>query len=141
MTIGGTGLVVNGSINLPFRFGLSGALQAYSSPPFNIVTGATTIQGTAGRPVVNGEFIERNAGVGSRFFTASAKLSRSFAVAGPVELEGALEAFNVTNHKNAVARNTNFGPGAFPTSPAAGFGDVTAVADPRTLQLAIRLRF
>ena len=44
-------------------------LQAYSALPFNITSGVTTIQGTAGRPIVDGAFIERNAGVGSDFFT------------------------------------------------------------------------
>ena len=134
-------LVVNGLLYLPYRFNFSGALQAYSSLPFNITSGVTTIQGTAGRPIVNGEFIERNAGIGSDFFTVSAKLSRSFQLSGPVELEGAIEAFNLTNRQNAIARNTNFGPGAYPTTPAADFGTVTAVGDPRTLQLAVRLRF
>ncbi len=43
-------------------------LQAYSALPFNITSGVTTIQGTAGRPIVDGEFIPRNAGVGSDFF-------------------------------------------------------------------------
>ena len=82
------------------RFELSGALQAYSSLPFNILSGVTTIQGTAGRPIVDGAFIERNAGVGSDFFTSSARLSRSFRLSGPVELEGAVEAFNLTNRRN-----------------------------------------
>ena len=31
-------------------FQLSGMLQAYSALPFNITSGVTTIQGTAGRP-------------------------------------------------------------------------------------------
>src|SRR4029079_17581406 len=43
-------------------FQLSGMLQAYSALPFNITSGVTTIQGTPGRPIVNGTFIERNAG-------------------------------------------------------------------------------
>ena len=42
-------------------------LQAYSAPPFNITSGVTTIQGTAGRPIVDGAFIERNAGDRKRF--------------------------------------------------------------------------
>ena len=45
-------------------------VQAYSAPPFNITSGVTTVQGTAGRPIVDGEFIERNAGEGTPFFTA-----------------------------------------------------------------------
>ena len=47
-------------------FQVSGMLQAYSALPFNITSGVTTMQGTAGRPIVNGEFIARNAGVGER---------------------------------------------------------------------------
>ena len=52
-------------------FQLSGMLQAYSALPFNITSGVTTVQGTAGRPIVNGEFIGRNAGVGNDFFSLS----------------------------------------------------------------------
>src|SRR5688572_21850895 len=36
-------LVVSGAMSLPYRFNVSGALQAYSSLPFNIVSGVTTI--------------------------------------------------------------------------------------------------
>ena len=43
-------------------FQLSGMVQAYSALPFNITSGVTTVQGTAGRPIVDGEFIPRNAG-------------------------------------------------------------------------------
>ena len=48
-------LVVNGAARAcRTGFQLSGALQAYSSLPFNITSGVTTIQGTAGRPIVDG---------------------------------------------------------------------------------------
>ncbi len=120
---------------------MSGAVQAYSSLPFNITSGLTTIQGTPARPIVSGAFIERNAGVGSDFFNVNARVAKAFVLAGEVELEGAIEAFNLTNRRNAIARNTNFGPGAYPANPVAGFGEVTAVGDPTTVQLAIRLRF
>jgi hypothetical protein len=134
-------LVVNGSLKLPYRIGLSGVVQAYSSAPFNIISGITTIQGTPARPMVNGTFIERNAGVGSGSFSASAKLNRSFRVSGTVEIEGALEAFNLTNRRNVITRNTTFGSGAYPGNPLPTFGAVTAVGEPRTLQVAVRLRF
>jgi hypothetical protein len=133
--------VVNGAVKLPYGIDVGGAVQAYSSLPFNITSGLTTIQGTPARPIVNGAFIDRNAGVGSDFFTVNARVAKAFVLAGDVELEGAIETFNLTNRRNAVARNTNFGPGAYPTNPVAGFGDVTAVGDPTTAQLAIRLRF
>ena len=59
-------LVVNGTRQTSLGFQLSGMLQAYSALPFNITSGVTTIQGTAGRPIVDGAFIPRNAGVGAR---------------------------------------------------------------------------
>ncbi|HKY20188.1 MAG TPA: TonB-dependent receptor [Vicinamibacterales bacterium] len=134
-------LVVSGAASLPFRFQLSSALQAYSALPFNITSGLTTVQGTAGRPMVAGNFIERNAGVGSHFFTLSARLSRSFTVSRTLELEGVAEAFNLTNRRNNLTRNTNFGPGAYPSSPLPAFGQITAVGEPRAFQFGARLRF
>ena len=134
-------LVVNGTVVLPYAFDLSGSVHAYSALPFNITSGVTTIQGTAGRPIVNGEFIERNAGVGSNYFSLNARVSRSFQLTGRLEVEGILEGFNLTNHRNVVTRNTNFGSGAYPSNPLPSFGQVTAVAEPRTLQLALRVTF
>jgi hypothetical protein len=134
-------LVVNGGVSLPYRFDLSGTLQAYSSLPYNITSGVTTIQGTAGRPIVNGEFIERNAGIGSDFFSLGLRLSRVVRLTDRVELEGIAEAFNLTNRRNVITRNTNFGPGAYPDNPAPTYGQVTAVGDPRAVQFGMRLRF
>ena len=134
-------LVVNGAVKLPYEIDVSGAVQAYSSLPFNITSGLTTIQGTPARPIVNGAFLERNAGVGSNVFNVNVRVAKAFLLAGDVELEGALEAFNLTNRRNAVGRNTNFGPGTYPSNPVVGFGEVTAVGDPTTMQLSIRMRF
>jgi hypothetical protein len=122
-------------------FQVSGLLQTYSALPFNITSGVTTIQGTAGRPMVDGQFIPRNTGVGSDFFTMSARVSRSVRLGGRVQVEGLFEVFNLTNHRNNLTRNTNFGAGAYPTSPSATFNQITAVGDPRTCQFAIRARF
>ena len=134
-------LVVNGLLRIPYEFELSSTLQAYSALPFNITSGVTTIQGTAGRPIVNGEFIERNAGVGSDFFSLSLRLSRSFHVTRRVELQGIAEAFNLTDRRNVITRNTNFGSGAYPGSPSSNFGQATAVGEPRSVQLGFRVRF
>ena len=122
-------------------FQLSGMLQAYSAPPFNITSGVTTIQGTPGRPVVDGSFIPRNAGTGAPFFSVSARVSRAFRTARRLEVEGMLEGFNLTNRGNPLTRNTNFGPGPYPASPASGFGRITAVGEPRSFQLGLRARF
>jgi outer membrane receptor protein involved in Fe transport len=146
-------LVVSAGLNSPMTpattlwqhlthgFQVSTMVQAYSAAPFNITSGVTTVQGTAGRPIVNGEFIARNSGVGDEFFTAGLRASRTFRLAGAVSLEALAEVFNLTDVVNEIARNTNFGSGAYPTSPSATFNQVTAVGDPRTWQLAVRLRF
>jgi hypothetical protein len=122
-------------------FQVSTFVQAYSAAPFNITSGVTTVQGTSGRPIVNGAFIPRNSGVGDGFFTVSLRMARGFRLGDRARLEGIAEVFNLTNAVNEVARNTNFGTGAYPTNPAASFDQVTAVGDPRSWQFALRLRF
>jgi len=146
-------LVINGAINssmepgrtawerISHGFQLSGMLQYYSSLPLNITSGVTTIQSTAGRPIVDGAFIKRNAGTGADFFSLNARLSRSFRINDRVRVEGLVEGFNLTNRRNVVTYNANFGAGAYPANPSATFGQITAVGDPRTLQFAARLRF
>ena len=122
-------------------FQLSSMLQAYSALPFNITSGVTTIQGTAGRPIVDGAFIPRNTGIGSDFFSMSLRVSRTFPIGGRVRLEGLAEVFNLTNRTNNLTRNTNFGAGSYPTNPSPAFNQITAVGDPRTWQFALRVRF
>jgi hypothetical protein len=146
-------LVINGSVNTPLDpggtlierlthgFEMSAMLQAYSALPFNITSGVTTVQGTTGRPIVNGEFITRNAGAGSDFFNLNLRLSRKFTLASGQQVEGVVEGFNVTNRRNNMARIGNFGSGAYPTAPAPTFNQITAVGDPRTFQFAVRVRF
>ena len=122
-------------------FQLSAMVQAYSAAPFNITSGGTTIQGTAGRPVVDGEYIPRNAGVGDEFFSLGLRLSRSIRFGDRTRLEVMAEAFNLTDAVNELTRNTTFGTGAYPTNPLPGYNQVTAVGEPRTWQFSVRLRF
>jgi len=146
-------LVVNGTVHsrmdaprsawehVTNGFQVSGMLQAYSALPLNITSGVTTIQGTAGRPIVDGEFIPRNAGVGSDFLSINLRVSRAFHVNDRVQLEALGEVFNLTNRQNVLTRTANFGSGAYPTNPSPTFGQVTAVGEPRSFQLGARLRF
>jgi hypothetical protein len=122
-------------------FAMSALLQAYSALPLNITSGVTTIQGTAGRPIVDGAFIPRNVGVGSDFRSLNVRASRMFRVSRRVEVEALAEGFNVTNRSNVLTRNGNFGAGAYPASPSPAFGQITAVNDPRAFQLGLRVRF
>ncbi len=146
-------LVVSGSINtlmtpattwrarLTHGFQVSALLQTYSALPFNITSGVTTIQGTTGRPIVDGAFIPRNAGESSAFFTLGVRLSRAVRLSGRSSIELLAEGFNVTNHVNVMSRNGNFGSGAYPASPSSTFGQATAVGDPRSFQFGARVQF
>jgi hypothetical protein len=133
--------VLSGSLNMPFEFVLNGMLQAYSHLPLNITSGVTTLQATAGRPIVNGAFIGRNTGEGPDFFTTSLRLSRAFALGKGVQAEGIVEAFNLTNHVNPLLLNANFGAGAYPSNPSPTFGQVLAVGESRSVQLGVRVKF
>ena len=133
-------LVVNASTEWR-GFQISGMVQAYSAPPFNITSGVTTVQGTAGRPIVNGQFIARNAGEGTAFFNVNARISRLFRFKDRWQFELLAEAFNLTDRANVVTRNANFGAGAYPGSPSATFNQITAVGEPRSFQFGARVRF
>jgi hypothetical protein len=133
-------VVFDGSVH-SHGFQLSGMMQYYSALPFNITAGTTTIQGTTARPIVNGDFIGRNVGTGNDFFNLSTRISRSFALSERLRLEAMAESFNALNHRNNLTKNGTFGTGAYPLAPSSTFGQVTAVNDPRSVQLALRLRF
>jgi hypothetical protein len=120
---------------------ISGVLQAYSALPLNALSGATTVQGTTGRPVVSGSFIARNAGIGSDFLTLNVRGSRIVRIDGRLQIEAIAEAFNLANRVNAVTRNATFGSGNYPTSPSPTFRQITAVAEPRSFQLGLRVKF
>jgi hypothetical protein len=146
-------LVVNGSLTLPRGFQVSGILQYYSRLPFNLTSGVQSLQGTTGRPFADGStstpnfdvrsanVIDRNAGIGSDFFSLGLRGSRTFTIRNGMRLEGLVEVFNLTNRVNIVTRNTTFGPGSYPANPLPTFDQATAVGDPRSAQLGVRLTF
>jgi hypothetical protein len=158
-------LVINGSVNTPMSpattgwerlthgFQVSTILQYYSALPFNIVSGVPNLQGTTSRPLASGavspanfdvravEFIPRNAGEGNDFFSLNLRVSRAFRIGGDVKVEGLVEAFNLTDRVNNLTRNNTFGPGGYPTNPVSSFNTITAVGEPGTLQLGVRVTF
>jgi hypothetical protein len=83
--------------------------------------------------------VARNIGRGFSFNSLDLRLSRAFAVVENVRLQALAEAFNVLNHANFQVPNGNFGSGVYPLTPAAGFGQPTAAADPRQLQFGLKL--
>ncbi|WP_047497203.1 TonB-dependent receptor domain-containing protein [Terriglobus sp. TAA 43] len=138
---------------------LGGILQYYSRLPFNIVTGGQTKQQTTQRPcsagyglrmndgtnpcteALRGAMIGRNTGIGFDFFNLNTRLSRTFALTDRWRLETIAEAFNVLNHRNDMIPNATWGTETYPTLPNTGFGKATAVGDPRSVQLAMRISF
>ena len=126
---------------LSHGFQFTTSVTAYSALPFNITSGVTTIQGTAGRPIVNGQFIGRNLGSSRAVVNMNSRLSRTFALSERIHLQALVEAFNLLNHTNIVSLNGNFGAGAYPTTPSSTFGQITAVSDSRSLQFGLRASF
>jgi outer membrane receptor for Fe3+-dicitrate len=114
-------------------------VQAYSALPFNITSGLTTVQGTAARPIVDGAFIARNAGIGPDYFNSNVRVSRTFRFGARTRVQALVEAFNLTDRTNVVTVNGSFGAGAYPANPSATFGRPTAVGEPRTLQFGARV--
>ncbi len=127
--------------HLTHGYQLTSMLQFDSRLPFNVTTGANTVQGTTARPTMGGVFINRNAGSGFDLFNLGARLSRSFAVTERLTVEALAEGFNLTNHVNGVTLNGVFGTGAYPTNPAPSFKQVTSVGDPRGFQFGLRASF
>jgi hypothetical protein len=132
---------------------LGSVLQYTSRLPFNITSGATSLQGTTLRPCLaatlttacrqaqSGSLLGRNAGIGFDFFTLSTRLSRTFALRDRWSMEALAESFNTLNHRNDMVPTGTFGSGVYPSAPSSTFGQATAVGDPRNVQLALRLRF
>jgi hypothetical protein len=87
------------------------------------------------------DFIPRNAGTGSDFFTMSVRVTRSFRLAGRSRIEGLFEVFNLTDRVNNLTRNNTFGPGSYPSNPVPSFNTITAVGDPRTMQFGVRFTY
>ncbi len=127
---------------LSYGFDLSPlSVTAYSPLPFNITTGSNTIQGTAGRPTIDGVFINRNAGEGHAIVNMNIRLSRTFALGDKVRLQALAEMFNALNHVNVATLNGVFGTGVYPVAPSATFGQITAVNDPRAGQFGLKVSF
>jgi hypothetical protein len=112
-------------------------LFAYTSAlPFNVVTGTDRNNDTNvnDRPAGVG----RNTGVGFDFASLDLRLARRFRWRENRTLELIVESFNSLNRSNFMVPNNVFGTGA---GPLASFGRPTAAADPRQVQIGIRVGF
>ena len=134
-------VVVDGALRAFAGFQLSGSLQFYSALPLNLTSGVTTIQGT---PAARSSTAPSSRAMPARATISGPSTPASAAPSASPRASASrpcAEAFNLLNHRNNLTRNGNFGPGAFPSTPSPTFGQITAVDDSRSLQLALRLRF
>jgi len=117
---------------------LSGLLQAYSALPFNITSGVTTVQGTAGRRF-DSQFSSSGTPASARLFSLGARLIRSFPVARPVSK--ARRGLQRDQSAQRPDPQHKLRSGRYPTNPSPTFNQITAVGDPRTFQFALRIKF
>jgi hypothetical protein len=115
---------------------LAGIFSYGSTLPFNPVTGNDRNNDTNvnDRPVGVG----RNSARGFDFASTDVRLSRRFALGGHGAVEALVEGFNVLNRANYQLPNNTFGTGS---TPRAGYGRPTQAADPRQVQLGLRVDF
>jgi hypothetical protein len=129
-------VVVSGTARAIAGVQLAYVFSYASAPPFNIQTGTDRNNDTNAndRPVD----VRRNTGIGFDAATLDVRISRSFGVAGSHRVELMLEAFNVLNRANYLIPNNTWGTGL---APLPSFGEPTAAADPRQLQIGVRWTF
>ncbi|MET0624852.1 MAG: TonB-dependent receptor [Pyrinomonadaceae bacterium] len=140
-------LTLSGTLEAP-RSGSSGLWRALagfqlgyiftyaSATPFNVLTGNDRNGDTNfnDRPAGLG----RNTGRGFGFASLDLRLGRRFRLTERAELETVVEGFNVLNRSNYQVPNNVYGTGR---TPLPSFGLPTAAADPRQVQLGLRLTF
>ena len=135
--------------NLLADFTLSGILVARSFAPFNIETGADTLNdrhNDTHRPWGLG----RNVGIGPAFFGMDLRLARTFNLSERVSLKFVAEAFNVLNKTNFRQVNGTVGDIEIDDLPDRLVGQrlpitepfaFTSAFDPRQFQFGLRLAF
>jgi Carboxypeptidase regulatory-like domain/TonB dependent receptor len=140
-------LTLSGTLEAP-RTGAPGLLRSLagfqlgyiftcaSATPFNVLTGNDRNGDTNfnDRPAGLG----RNTGRGFGFASLDLRLGRRFRLSERAELETIVEGFNVLNRANYQTPNNVYGTGR---APLPSFGLPTAAADPRQVQLGLRLTF
>jgi hypothetical protein len=130
-------VVASGFLQAPHRAFEFGYIFSYnSSLPFNIVTGTDRNHDTNVNDRPPG--IGRNTGRGFDYASLDLRVSRQFRLAERVSIQALVEGFNILNRANWQIPNNVYGAG---TTPSPGFGAATAAADPRQVQIGLRIDF
>ena len=112
-------------------------LFTYGSPqPFNIQTGGDRNNDTNVNDRPAG--VARNSGVGFDYAALDLRIGYRIQLPRTLVAEVSLDVFNALNRTNLLLPNNTFGIGS---EPLPAFGRATAAADPRQLQIGVRVRF
>ncbi|MEQ1730350.1 MAG: carboxypeptidase regulatory-like domain-containing protein [Vicinamibacterales bacterium] len=78
-----------------------------------------------------------------RFAETSAVSGQGMSVGSQRNLSNnfVVDGLSANDDAAGLTRNGNFGAGSYPTSPSQTFSQITASADPRTFQFALRVTF
>jgi hypothetical protein len=140
--------IATGSWELPLSVGVAGIVSVASGRPYNILAGADLNgDGNGGtfppdrartNPTDPAASVARNSGRLPVAATVDLRVSRSFRLRARTRLEILFETYNLLNRTNFTEVNNVFGPGRFPDMPLATFGQFTAAAPARQIQLGVR---
>lgn len=129
-------VVVSGTVDRLRPFHIGYVWSFATGVPFNPVTGTDRNNDTNNNDRPAG--VGRNSARQPSTSSFDVRLSRAFALPRGHRLEAMIEAFNVLNHVNVIQVNNTFGPGPVPLPT---YGQPTAAADPRQIQLGVRWSF
>jgi hypothetical protein len=120
---------------------LSTLATVHSGIPYNVVVGSDVNgdqNSSTDRPLIGGVPIGRNTYSGPGAATLDLRISREIPYRERFRIQILGEAFNVMNHVNYTFVNTTWGTGLTARST---FGNNLAAANPRQIQLGLKLRF
>jgi hypothetical protein len=136
--------VISGAWHLPVLT-VGGVASFGSGLPYNITTGVDNNgdgSGRSDRPIVNGQLVERNSGVGTPLYDVAPFAERAIDLGSSRRLQLRVEAFNLFNHANVYAYNGTYGNGAQPlASFGAPRGGISGVGPGREVQFLARFLF
>ena len=129
-------LTVNGVVDLPAGFQVSGIFFINTGAPWNARTNFDNNgDGNANdRPVINGQIVARNGFENDKFSNMDLRVTKSFFFTEEARASAFIEFFNLFNARNYRVSNTTFG--------RTGFGIPTRQGgNPLTMQLGFRVDF
>ena len=134
----------SGWTRLPLGLTGGGVFWAASGRPYNIFTGSDNNGdgSNTDRPVINGQVIGRNAGLGAATYSLDLFLARKFPLGGTSSITLRAEGLNLTNHQNVYVYNTTYGNETTPL-PTLGqpLGGVSNADPGRQFQFQARVAF